>query len=86
MNGVISPDEEPSDEEYVQEAPINYTKLSTNALTVRRREINDRLVDLGQPRPLLTGENPTSDEARDLHSQYFAINFALLKRGIEVDD
>lgn len=75
----------PSDESrWKMGKPINYTQLSTAQLKVRVREINDRLVDMGEPRPLLTGSTPRSEEARDLHSQYGAIMYACYKRGIEI--
>jgi len=72
-----------NEEEWVMAAPIDYTKVPTAGLILKKQEISDRLIDMGEPRPLLTGVPPTSDEAKDLHSQYGAIMFALYKRGIK---
>lgn len=66
--------------------PVDFTKLSDRQLLEVRRRINDRLVEMGEPRPLLTGVPPKSDEAKDLHSQYGAVMYVLYKRGIKEED
>lgn len=66
--------------------PTDYTKISTAELRRQIREINDRLVEKGAPRPLISPTVPgmpeLDEEAKDLHSRYFAIRFALETRGI----
>lgn len=67
--------------------PIDYTKVSTQDLALMIREINDRLVQKGAPRPLISptvpGMKELDEEAKDLHSRYFAIKHALYMRGIK---
>ena len=65
--------------------PTDYSKKTSAELRQLVRDINDRLVDKGAPRPLISPTVPgmveLDDEAKDLHSIYFAIRYVLEKRG-----
>jgi hypothetical protein len=65
--------------------PVDYSKMSSGELRQQIRRINDRLVDKGAPRPLIsptvTGMEELDEEAKDLHSNYFAIRYVLESRG-----
>lgn len=74
----------PGDEpEWVMGPHVDYSKWSNNLLFTHKQAISDRLVEMGEPRPLLSGVNPVSEEAKDLHSQYFACQYVLYKRGLK---
>jgi hypothetical protein len=71
----------------MSDEPINFSKLSTFELNDMRREINDKLVNMGAPRPFISPTAPgmenLTEEVKDLHSQYFAIMYVLFSRGVE---
>ena len=76
--------------------PVDYTRASTAELRKQIRQINDRLVEKGAPRPLISPTVTAKDanragdsrlaldeETKDLHSRHFAIKYALAKRNVE---
>lgn len=77
------------DVEWTPLPPENYTRMSTAELHQRIRFINDRLVEKGAPRPLISptipGMEELDEEAKDLHSMYFAVKHALYVRGVRED-
>ncbi len=65
----------------------DFSKIDTDTLNEMRREINDTLVAMGAPRPLISPTVPgmpqLTEEVKDMHSRYFAIMFVLYSRGIK---
>lgn len=86
---------EPDEEEWKLGPPINFTEWSVAKLQKHRRWINDKLVEMDVMRPFVTPTTPKTwsmvpeglrEQAKDLHSQYFAVMHALYKKGIKDDE